>query len=129
MWVPIALAIVGVGSIVALRFSGAISDGSASQSWAPLWLVGLVVVAPCVIIVLLAWRAAATVEEALQLAADRRRRARRMQGETGRDAFTFSARRAGARHATVAKRKRVRLIPGVNLFRLVIVTMLAGWRS
>ena len=72
MWVPIALAIVGVGSIVALRFSGAISDGSTSQSWAPLWLVGLVVVAPCVIIVLLAWRAAATVEEALQLAADRR---------------------------------------------------------
>lgn len=125
MWVPIALAIVGVGSIVALRFSGVVSNGSTSESWAPLWLVGLVAVAPCVIIVLLAWRAAGTVEEALQLATDRRRgRPGRARTEGMRS--RLATRRAGARHAAVAKRKRARLIPGADLFRLVIVAMLAG---
>jgi hypothetical protein len=125
MWVPIALAVVGVGSIVALRFSGAVSDGSTSESSIPLWLVGVVAVVPCVIIVLLAWRAAGTVEEALQLAADRRDGRRDVTRTTGIRSRLI-IRRTGARHAAVAKRKRVRLIPGANLFRLVIVTMLAG---
>ena len=125
MWVPIALAIVGVGSIVALRFTGAVSDGSTSESWAPLWLVGVVTVAPCVIIVLLAWRAAGTVEEALHLAADRRR-GQRAGARTDGIRSRLLTRRAGARHAAVAKRKRARLIPGADQFRLVIVAMLAG---
>ncbi len=125
MWVPIALAVVGVGSIVALHFSGAVSDGSTIELWAPLWLVGVVAVVPCVIIVLLAWRAAGTVEEALQLAADRRR-GHAGTVRSGGMRSRLVTRRAGARHAAVAKRKRVRLIPGANLFRLVIVTMLAG---
>ena len=127
MWVPVALAIVGVGSIVALRFSSVFSDGSASDAtqWAPLWLVGLVAVAPCVIVLLLAWRAAATVEEALQLAADRRR-GRPTQVRSDGMRSRLVTRRAGARHAAVAKRKRVRLIPGVDLLRLVVVVMLAG---
>jgi hypothetical protein len=127
MWVPSALAVVGVGSILALRFSGVVSDGSTSEpsQWAPLWLVGLVAVAPCVIVVLLGWRAAGTVEEAMQLAADRR------SGRPGRTTSNrirsrLVIRRTGARQAAVAKRKRVRLIPGVGLFRLVIVTMMAG---
>ena len=127
MWVPSALAVVGVGSILALRFSGVVSDGSISESSqsAPLWLVGLVAVAPCVIVVLLGWRAAGTVEEAMQLAADRR------SGRPGRTTSNrirsrLVTRRTGARQAAVAKRKRVRLIPGVGLFRLVIVTMMAG---
>ncbi len=68
MWVPVVLALVGVGSIVALRFSGVATDGS-SDAWAPLWLIGVVSIVPCVIVVLLAWRAAATVEEAMELAA------------------------------------------------------------
>ncbi len=125
MWVPIALAVVGVGSIVALRFSGVFFDVPTSESWAPLWLVGAVAFAPCVIIVLLAWRAAGTVEEALQLAANRRR-GRPNRARTHGVRARLVARRTGARQAAVAKRKRVRLIPGANLFRLVIVMMLAG---
>jgi hypothetical protein len=127
MWVPVALAIAGVGSIVALRFTTVISDGTASEAaqWAPLWLVGLVAVAPCVIVVLLAWRAAATVEEALQLAADRRRgRPARVKSVGVRSRLV--SRRVGARHAALATRKRVRLIPGVDLLRVVVVAMLAG---
>ncbi|HYN32315.1 MAG TPA: hypothetical protein VES40_06805 [Ilumatobacteraceae bacterium] len=125
MWVPIAMAVVGVGSIVALRFSGVFRDGSTSEPWAPLWVVGAVAVAPCVITVLLAWRAAGTVEEALQLAANRR------QGDTGLARtggmrLRLATRRARIRDAAMAQRKRVRLIPGANLFRLVIVMMLAG---
>ena len=127
MWVPVALAIVGVGSIVALRFSSVVSDGSVSDAaaWAPLWLVGVVVVAPCVIVVLLAWRAAGTVEEALQLAADRRR-GRTVRVKSSGVRSRLVTRRAGAHHAAVAKRKRVRLIPGVDLLRVVVVAMLAG---
>jgi hypothetical protein len=127
MWVPVVLAIVGVGSIVALRFIGAVpaADTSASDPsrWAPLWIVGVVAIAPCVIVVLLAWRAAATTEEAMQLAASRR--GGRSVTVSGRRAPTV-ARRVAARQAAVASRKRVRLIPGVDLLRLCVVTLLAG---
>ncbi len=126
MWVPVAMVFVGVGSIVALRFSGVVLDGASDDSpqWAPLWLVGVVAVAPCAIAVLLAWRAAATVEEAMQLAADRRR------GQLGERVRALRSRsaptRVGARQAAAASRRRVRLIPGVDLLRLVVATMMSG---
>ena len=126
MWVPVVLALVGVGSIVALRFSGAVPDSEKSiadaSQWAPLWIVAIVAITPCVIVVMLAWRAAATAEEAMVLAAARRGG---RTAATGRRAPT-TVRRASARQATVATRKRVRLIPGVDLLRLCVVTLLAG---
>ena len=122
MWVPVVLAVVGVGSIVALHLSGAApeADGAADDlsSWAPLWLVAAVAIVPCVIVVLLAGRAAGAVEEAVQLAADRRR---------GASTVRTRPMRLTTRHpAAVVQRGRVRLIPGADLVRLTVVTLLAG---
>jgi hypothetical protein len=128
MWVPVVLALVGIGSIVALRLGGAASDeeGSVADAshWAPLWVVGVVAIAPCVIVVLLAWRAAVSVEETMILAADRRGR---LSGPPRRR--VLSARRVPTARldaAAYATRRRVRLIPGTDLLRLCIVTLLAG---
>ncbi len=128
MWVPVMLALVGIGSIVALRLAGTVSDepGGASDAsqWAPLWVVGAVAIVPCVVVVVLAWRAAASVEEAVVLAADRRGR---MTGPTRTGAL--SSRRVSAARldaSAYATRRRVRLLPGVDLLRLCIVTLLAG---
>lgn len=131
MWVPVVLGVVGILSIVALRFGGAISDSAAdgpvetTAQWAPLWVVGVVAIAPCVIVVLLAWRAAGSVEEALLLATERRRRS--VAGADVRSAHRPKALPARA-HPTAAQatRGRVRLVPAVDLLRLCIVTLLAG---
>ena len=122
MWVPVVLALVGVASIVALRFGGATEtvDGSVDgvTEWAPLWVVAVVAIVPCVIVIVLAWRASATVEEAIELAVARRR---------GVSPARTRQRRVGADHpAAVVLRGRVRLIPGVDLLRLGVVTTLAG---
>ena len=46
---------------------------SGSDGWVPLWLVAVVAVAPGFITILLAWRAASSVEDAITIAAARRR--------------------------------------------------------
>lgn len=122
MWVPVVLALVGVASIVVLRFGGAVeeADGPVDgvSEWAPLWLLGVVAIVPCVIVIVLAWRASATVEEAIELAVARRR---------GASPTRTRRRRLGGEHpAAVALRGRVRLIPGADLLRLGVVTTLAG---
>jgi hypothetical protein len=138
MWVPVGLALVGVVSIVALRVGGVVSDPGGSgpidtaAEWAPLWVIGVVAIAPCVIVILLAWRAASSVEEAVVLAADRRRRsplavAAGAPAPTSRSAS--SSRSEGSRAPRPSKeatRGPVRLIPGDDLLRLGIVTLLAG---
>jgi hypothetical protein len=128
MWVPVVLAIVGIGSIVALRLGGVVSDEDGAvtdaSQWAPLWVVGVVAIVPCVVVVVLAWRAAVSVEEAVVLAADRRGR---LTGPARRQVLSnrrVSAARLDA--AAYATRRRVRLIPGSDLLRLCIVTLLAG---
>jgi hypothetical protein len=138
MWVPVVLAVVGVVSIVALRVGGAVSDPDGAgpvdtaAQWAPLWVIGVVAIAPCVIAILLAWRAAASVEEAVVLGADRRRR-RPLAMVAGAPAPTSRSAAVTRRNVTrapgpskEASRGRVRLIPGDDLLRLGIVTLLAG---
>lgn len=129
MWVPVVLGVVGIGSIVALRVGGAVSDSSdnavdTASQWAPLWVLGVVAIAPCVIVVLLAWRAAGSVEEAIAFADDRRRRS-----VDGSARATANPRALPVRaHPSVghANRGPVRLIPGADLLRLCMVTLLAG---
>lgn len=121
MWVPVALALVGVGSIVALLVSdgGDIQAGSVSVAGdaVPVWLIGVIALAPCAIAILLAWSGSGTVEEAVELAVARRR------GEAHR----VTRQRHSRRHpASVVARDRVRLIPGDDLMRLAIGTLLAG---
>jgi hypothetical protein len=77
----------------------------------------VIALAPCAIAILLAWSGSGTVEEAVELAAARRR------GEAHR----VTRQRHSRKHpASVVARDRVRLIPGDHLMRLAIGTLLAG---
>jgi len=126
MWVPVVMGLVGVASLVALRFSGISDTGdtgdaaTGSDGWVPLWVVAVVAVAPCVITILLAWRAASSVEDAITIAAARRR----LDGAPSPTRARKSARSAGGRR--VAPSERIELLPGVGVLRLVMVTLVAG---
>ena len=115
MWVPVVMGLVGVASLVALRFSGVGDTGdtgdaaTGSDGWVPLWVVAVVAVAPCVITILLAWRAASSVEDAIAVAAARRR----LDGAPSPTRVRKAARSAGrtscraVRTDRVAARRRV----------------------
>ena len=123
MWVPVVMGLVGVASVVALRFAGVDDQNDAatgSDGWVPLWVVAVVAIAPCVITILLAWRAGSAVEEAINVAAARRR----LGGVPSTTRVRKAARSAGARR--IAPSQRIELLPGVGLLRLVMVTLVAG---
>ena len=126
MWVPVVLGVVGIASIVALRFAG-FDDGAGdvadSAGWAPLWVVAVVGIAPCLIVVLLAWRAAASVEDAINVASSRRRGASSAGSSASKGAPKPRTVRRGLGPERVA---RIELVPGAELLRLVIVTLVAG---
>ncbi len=119
MWVPVVMALVGVASIVALRYAAVddTTDASDVGGWVPLWVVAVVAIAPCVITVLLAWRAASSVEDAITVAAARRLGA---PAPTPRKAAGSSAERR------VSMTQRIDTLPGAELLRLVMVTLVAG---
>jgi hypothetical protein len=132
MWVPVVMALVGVGSIVALRFAGidGVSDTTDPESagvtdtagWVPLWMVAVVAIGPCLVTVLLAWRAASSVEDAITVAAARRR-----PGSSAPARAPRSQRTKVQRRVTPPDRAtRIDLLPGADLLRLLIVTLLAG---
>lgn len=114
MWVPVMLALMGVVSIVLLRIGGAVED--TGDELAPLWVVAVVGIAPCVVVILLMWRAATLVEEAITFAVRRRRGPLSDVGPTRR--------RTGVSKVDV--RQHVRQVPGADLLRLALVSALAG---
>jgi hypothetical protein len=123
MWVPVVMALVGVASIVALRFAGvddADDAATGADGWVPLWVVAVVAIAPCVITVLLAWRAASSVEDAITVAAARRRVGGAPSSTRIRRASPSGSRRR------VAATERIELLAGTEVFRLVMVTLVAG---
>jgi len=123
MWVPVVLAMVGVASIALLRLGGAV-DG-AREEWAPLWVIAVVAIAPCIVVILLAWRAADSVEEAIGFAFARRGGAREFDSKSVSVSKT-SGPTAARVQSTVDIRRKVRQLPGVNLLRLTAVALLAG---
>ena len=116
MWVPVVLGVVGVASLVVLRVGAVDDDPSDSWAWAPLWVVGIVAIVPCVIVLVVAWRASGIVEESIQVAVARRQ---------GLAVLTGSDRR-GAKPRLVDDAREVRLVPGVAVLRVALVTLLAG---
>ena len=123
MWVPVVLAMVGVASIALLRVGGAV-DG-ASEEWAPLWVIAVVAIAPCIVVILLAWRAADSVEEAIGFAFGRRGGARNFDSKSVSASKTHSPTAARVQ-STVDIRRKVRQLPGLNFLRLAAVGLLAG---
>lgn len=128
MWVPVVMALLGVASLVALRVAG-LGDGGPSAAagssdaagWAPLWVIGVVAVAPCLLVVLIAWRAASSVEDAISMAFHRR-------GAGASGAAPVSTRRAAATPRSIPSERahRIVLVPGDGMLRLVLVTLVAG---
>ncbi len=127
MWVPMMLGVVGVATIAGLHVGGALDN---TDELAPMWAVAVVAIAPCAVVVLLGWRAAESVEEAIVLAAARR-------------AGTASASMRGSGHAVggsvaplpmgghrvrpvVDIRDELTQVPGSEPLRLGIVVGLAG---
>jgi hypothetical protein len=126
VWVPIVTAAVGVGALAVLELLGAFDD---SADTVPLWAVAVVALGPCVLLLLLGWRAAAAVEDAVDLAFDRRvgrrrtnDRPRHRLGHTF-DRLVFGR---GSARAQRDARGRVRQVPGADLLRIALVTMIAG---
>ncbi len=123
MWVPVVMGLVGVASIVALRFAGVDDPNDAAtgaDGWVPLWVVAVVAIAPCVITILLAWRAASSVEDAITVAA-----ARRKLGGATPPNRTRRATPSGTGRRVVAT-ERIDLLVGADVLRLLMVTLVAG---
>jgi hypothetical protein len=122
MWVPVVMAVVGVGSIVALRFAG-VDDASdaatGTDAWVPLWVVAVVAILPCVVTIVLAWRAASAVEDAVTVAAARRR-----PGGAPPPKRVLVSRPASRRR--VAPNTPISLLPGAEALQLMLVTLVAG---
>ena len=138
MWVPVVMGLVGIASIVALRYAPmddvANSGSTDATDWAPLWVVAVVAIAPCVVVVLLAWRAASSVEDAIVVASSRRRPGSAFGTPAPKvtsapkvtPAPKDVRKRTQARRATAGLGGRIDLLPGADLLRLTTVTLLAG---
>jgi hypothetical protein len=123
MWVPVVLAVVGVATVAGLRAGGAVDD---TDQLAPMWVVAVVAIAPCMIVLLLGWRAGESVEEAIALASNRRNGTHLVgRREGAAKARTMTGRRRAV-GPSVDVRAEVRQVPGTDTLRLAIVIALAA---
>ncbi|BAN03629.1 hypothetical protein [Ilumatobacter coccineus] len=124
-WVPVALAIVGSLSLIALNLGGAYGDDF--DGVAPAWALGVVAVPPTLIVFGLAIRGGRSVEDAVSQAFDRRAGKKTTGVGRGRMGFWARALRADARPPIDRDlRQRIRLLPGTDVLRLAVVTSVAA---
>lgn len=124
-WVPIALAIVGSLSLIALNLGGAYGDDF--DGVVPAWALGVVAIPPTLIVFALAVRGGRAVEDAVSHAFDRRAGKKTTGIGRGRMGFWARALRADARPPIDRDlRHRIRLVPGTDVLRLAVVTSVAA---
>lgn len=121
MWVPVMLAVVGAATVAGLRAGGAVDS---SDELAPMWVVAIVAIAPCIIVLLLGWRAGESVEEAVAFAAKRRSGPHHDATPAGKGRTVTGQRRRVRPGAEV--RGEISQVPGSDALRFAIVTALAG---
>ncbi len=125
IWVPLSLAIAGSMTLIGLRAGGAYGDEF--DGFAPAWALGIVSIPPVLILLVLAWRGGRVVEDAVQLAYDRRAGIARTGVGRGRMGLYTRLLRADARPAApLDLRKRIRLVPGHAMVRLAMMTAIAA---
>lgn len=125
IWVPLSLAIAGSMTLIGLRAGGAYGDDF--DGFAPAWALGVVAIPPVVILLVLAWRGGRVVEDAVQLAYDRRAGIARTGVGRGRvGAFTRLLRAEPRSAISIDVRKRIRLVPGLSIIRLAMMTAIAA---
>jgi hypothetical protein len=83
-------------------------------------VVAVVGIVPCVIVVVLAWRAGASVEDAIKAALRRRQPAAKQQQ------VSAAKHRAAGRVPSRDRMTQIELAPGADMLRLVMVTLVAG---
>ncbi len=133
MWVPVVLAVVGVATVAGLHAGGAVENG---DELAPMWVVAVVAIAPCVIVLLLGWQAGESVEEAISFASTRRSgrhatsRHDTAHQETMREMPRQETVEPAGQHRRVGPNIDVRgevwQVPGTDWMRLAIVVALAA---
>ncbi|MET0911491.1 MAG: hypothetical protein ABWZ99_18645 [Ilumatobacteraceae bacterium] len=121
MWVPVVLAVVGVATVAGLHAGGAVDN---DDQLAPMWVVAVVAIAPCLIVLLLGWRAGESVEEAISLASARR--AGSIAPGHGRARMVSASGKRRRVGPSVDVRAEVRQVPGSDSLRFAIVVSLAG---
>lgn len=123
-WIPVTLLIVGFASLVVMRTGGAY--GEEFDGLAPAWALGAVAIPPAAFVLVLAWKGAVAAEEAVDAAFARR------DGTTAsltRPNGGLLGRLLRADPLPPVERdltRRVRLVPGLGLTRLAVVTFLAA---
>ena len=124
-WAPVALLVVGSASLVVLRAGGAYGEGF--EGIAPAWALGAMAIPPAVIVLILAWRGAREVENAVDAAFDRRNGEITVGIGRGRMSVTTRLLRADAGPPIQRDTsRRIRLVPGVDILRLAVVVALAA---
>lgn len=125
VWVPLAFVVVGGASLLALRIGGAYEDDV--DGIPPMWALGVVAIPPILIVLASAWRGAASAEDAVDFAFDRRRGVHSAGVGRGRLGFFTRALRADTKPAIARDvRKKIRLVPGADPLRLVLVSLIAA---
>lgn len=124
-WVPIGLAVVGSLSLIVLNLGGAY--GEDFEGVAPAWALGVAAIPPTLIVFGLAIRGGRAVEDAVNQAFARRAGDITAGMGRGRMGFWARALRADARPPIARDlRRRIRLIPGTDVLRLGVVTVIAA---
>jgi hypothetical protein len=118
MWAPALLSLAAIAPVVVVGVGGGDDGGVGGTGDGPLRVMGVAAAVPSVVLIVVAWRAAATVEEAVVVA---HRRVTRSPRATGR-----MTRAREHPVADVVHRDRVDIAPGAGRLRLAIVTSLAG---
>ena len=122
-WVPVLFAIVGVGAIGGMR-AGGVFEGN-EDGLAPTWVVAVLLLMPVGVILFGGFNSAANVEHIVARGFDRRMgRAPTLQRNLRRFPSIYGADRPN--REVMKSRGPVKLLPGGNLLRLTLVSLLAG---
>ena len=123
IWVPVALSIVAVAMITALRLGGAFGDDF--EGLAPTWVVGAAAIVPAAVIVLLGWRAAGAVEADIERAFARRLGVHRPLARRWNKLFIFSA-DGGPNQKALYHHGYINQLPGAHVLGVAVLAGIAG---
>ncbi len=124
IWVPAALIAIGAASIAAMRMGQLFGDDF--DGIAPAWALAVVMVMPVILGLTAMWRGAVAAEDTVELAFDRRNGIARTGVRSSRGIFSRLLRAEALPRLARPESKRIRLLPGANIFRLAMFIGLAA---
>lgn len=122
--VPVALTVIGALSLAAMRGGGMF--GEDFEGIAPAWAIGVVLVLPAVVLVSAMWRGAASAEDTVHLAFDRRNGISRTGVRRRRSLASRLVRAEAFPRLPRADTKPIKLAPGADAARLAMFITLAA---